>query len=146
MCSAHLHIILLINLIVHDGVPGTSMAREREGVRETPGGGTRRQMALPVWSVEDERNSIFKASTTWRRYIVHVQSMHQHSNCSSFSMIILSMLSFFPLWYWYFSNIFFYLENVSNIRHVQKSTNFLFLGLRQKKSISIYICAIAEKS
>lgn len=24
------------------------MAREREGVRETPGGGTRRQMALPV--------------------------------------------------------------------------------------------------
>lgn len=64
VCSAHLHIILLINLIVHDGVPGTSMAREREGVRETPGGGTRRQMALPVWSVEDERNSIFKASTT----------------------------------------------------------------------------------
>lgn len=54
----------LFNLIVHDGVPGTSMAREREGVRETPGGGTRRQMALPVWSVEDERNSIFKASTT----------------------------------------------------------------------------------
>lgn len=40
------------------------MAREREGVRETPGGGTRRQMALPVWSVEDERNSIFKANTT----------------------------------------------------------------------------------
>lgn len=50
MCSAHRQIILLINLIVHDGVPGTSMAREREGVRETPGSGTRRQMALPVWS------------------------------------------------------------------------------------------------
>lgn len=64
MCSAHRQIILLIDLIVHDGVPGTSMAREREGVRETPGSGTRRQMALPVWSVEDERNSIFKASTT----------------------------------------------------------------------------------
>lgn len=39
MCPANPHIILLINLIVHDGVPGTSMAREREGVRETPGGG-----------------------------------------------------------------------------------------------------------